>query len=139
MRGFVFKLESVLEQRLNVERQRQCELAEVQREIVSLRDEIWSIECVTREACALQRGRADVRMLAAQARFSATMRQKVTLLRERLKSAEGAQAQAQERLVEAAKNRKVIEKLREKQLAKWAEDERKREELAAEEVQRATS
>ena len=136
MGRFIFKLEAVLEQRLQAERRRQGELAQVQRAIINVRSQIASAEKLRRQACALERGHVDVRMLAAQARFAQTMQHKLALLREQLAAAQRDETAAQAALLEAAKGRKVMEKLREKQQAKWNEQEKKREQMASEEAAR---
>jgi flagellar export protein FliJ len=124
MGRFVFKLEAVLEQ------------AEVQRTMQRLRSEIASAERAQRDASVVQRGEVNARMLAAQARFAATMRRKIAILREQLAAAQKNEMAAHAALIDAAKGRKVMEKLREKQQAKWMEQEQKREQSAAEDAAR---
>ena len=135
MGRFTFKLQAVLDQRLHVERQRQCELADVQRGIVAIEKALTEAEVsLSHEGLKLSRGRVDAKMLAAQARFSSAMRKKMARLREQLAAAQRQQETRQGALVEASKARKVMEKLREKQEARWNEDQQKRELVAADDV-----
>lgn len=135
MGRFTFKLQAVLDQRLHVERERQCKLADAQRGVVGIEKELAAAEAsLTGEGLKLSRGRVDARMLTAQARFSSAMRQKMARLREALIAAQREQEAAQGELVEASKARKVMEKLREKQEARWNEDQQRKEDAAADDV-----
>jgi flagellar export protein FliJ len=135
MGRFTFKLQAVLDQRLHFERQRQCELADAQRDLVAIEKQLSAAaESLSREGLKLLRGRVDATVLAAQARFSSAMRQKMARLRKELAAAQRGQETAEGALVEAAKARKVLEKLREKQEARWNEEQHRREIAAADDV-----
>src|SRR5215203_4831206 len=87
MRRFVFKLEGVLEQRKSAEQQRQRELAEAQRQILVLEQEVSAAADAERSSVIMLRGKIDPRTLATHVRFSQVMRQKLSHLREQLESA----------------------------------------------------
>jgi flagellar export protein FliJ len=140
MAHFVFKLEGVLEQRRTVERQRQRDVAEAQRDVMRLERELHDATIAAAEGSIELRGPIDARLLLAQARFESAMRAKVQALKEQVEAARLALSNAQAALTEAAKQRKVLEKLRENQGAAWAQRQRRREAQASDEVaQRMTA
>ncbi len=134
MARFVFKLDGVLRQRKQVERMKQRELAVVQAEMNRLQEQIRSLEASVQTATADVRsnrltGVLDMSFLAAHRRFmNSTQRQgmqlvqRAALLQRQLDACRLAVA-------EAAKQRKIIEKLREKKFEDWKAD-RSRKELA---------
>src|SRR5215208_357386 len=115
MPRFVFKLEGVLDQRRHVEQQRQRDLAEAQLQILTIEREVEKAAASQESASVPLRGRIDPRTLAAHVRFSQVMRQKLSKLREQLGAAREDLATAHAALIEASKQRKVLEKLQEKQ------------------------
>ena len=139
MRRFVFKLEGVLEQRRQAERQRQRELAQTQRRIMMLQHDLEDVAAQEKLGSTPLRGRVDPRTLAMQVRFWQVMHQKLDGLREQLDAARSELASAQAALVESSKQRKVIEKLQEKQQARWLAEQQKRETAANDEVAQRVS
>jgi len=127
MRRFVFKLASVLEQRRHAERQRQRDVAQFQRQIIQLDAQINEVAVAERSSSVRLRGKVDPRTLAIHVRFSQVMRQKLSTLRGQLDAAKGDLNAAQASLVEASKQRKVLEKLEERQRASWITEQQKRE------------
>jgi flagellar export protein FliJ len=107
MARFTFKLEAVLEQ-----------LAAVSRT----------------SAAELRSGRLSAAALAAHQRFILSIRHKSAALKGGLGGAERDLHDAQAALTEAAKQRKVMEKLREREHAKWAEQQRRRDAQEADDV-----
>jgi flagellar FliJ protein len=134
MARFVFKLEGVLDQRRHVEQQRQRDLAEAQLQILAIEREVEKAAASQESASVPLRGRIDPRTLAVQVRFSQVMRQKLSQLRHHLAAARDDLATAQAALIEASKQRKVLEKLHEKQQARWAEEQQRREAAAHDEM-----
>jgi flagellar protein FliJ len=134
MRRFIFKLEGVLDQRKQIEQQRQRDLAEAQLQILTIEREVEKVAVSQESASVPLRGRIDPRTLAVQVRFSQVMRQKLSKLRQQLLTAREDLATAQAALIEASKQRKVLEKLQEKQQARWTEEQQRREAAAHDEM-----
>jgi flagellar FliJ protein len=127
MRQFVFKLEGVLEQRQQVENRCQRSLAEAHRQVIWIEQQIDDAARAEKSATTPLRGRLDPRTLATQVRFSQVMRQKLSALREQLDAARHDLTTAQAALTEAAKQRKVLEKLQERQQARFVQEQQKKE------------
>src|SRR5687767_4639772 len=87
MRRFVFKLEGVLEQRKSFEQQRQRDLAEAQRQILVLEQELTAATEAEKSSAITLRGKIDPRVLATHVRFSQVMRLKLSKLRDQLDAA----------------------------------------------------
>jgi flagellar protein FliJ len=134
---FSFKLQGVLEQRKSAERQRQRDVATAQHLLLKLQAEIDALAAVSRSsAIELRAGRLSAAALAAHQRFVLSMRHKAGALKQQRRDAERDLHDAQAALTEAAKQRKVMEKLREREHAKWAEQERRRDAQDADDVAR---
>jgi flagellar FliJ protein len=133
---FTFKLESVLEQRRHVERQRQRDLAAAQRKVLGLQAELDALVAVRRASAKdlRTRGKLSAAALAAHQRFAAGTRHKVAALDRAIADARRELEAAQIALLEAAKQRKVIEKLREREQMRWASEMRKRETAESEDI-----
>src|SRR5437867_2965313 len=137
MPKFTFKLAGVLEHRKQLERQRQRELAVAQQKVLGVQAEIDALNAVKRSSSDhLRTGRLTAASLAAHQRFAAAMRQKATSLARQLDHARHEVEGAQLTLLEAAKQRKIMEKLRERELARWTEAQQRRESAEADEVAR---
>jgi flagellar FliJ protein len=128
---FVFKLASVLKQRLHVERQRQRDLAERQAHLSSLQLQLKQLNervSATNEDVRNNHltGKLDMGFLAAHRRFVAAMQRGALEIVQRMAVAQKQVDEALAALAEAAKQRKAIEKLRERQFERWrAEQDRK--------------
>ncbi len=137
MARFTFKLEAVLEQRKGVERQRQRDVATAQHALLKLQAEIDALAAVSRSsAIELRSGRLSAAALAAHQRFILSMRHKAKSLKQQHADAERELNDAQVALTEAAKQRKVMEKLREREHAKWADQQRRRDAQEADDIAR---
>ena len=137
MPRFTFKLEGVLEQRKNAERQRQRDVAAAQQMLLKLQAELDALAAVSRSsAIELRSGGLSAAALAAHQRFVLSMRHKAGALKQQRAGAERELRDAQAALTEAAKQRKVMEKLREREHAKWSEQQRRRDAQDADEVAR---
>jgi len=132
MPRFIFKLEGVLRQRKQWERERQREVAAsrqqarlVEEELRSLNQSLkGTVEDVRRNRLT---GRLDLSFLAAHRRFAAAMQRKGDSLVQRLANL-GRQIETQQlALAEAAKRRKAIEKLKERRWEQWLAEQSKRE------------
>ncbi|HEV8604144.1 MAG TPA: flagellar export protein FliJ [Tepidisphaeraceae bacterium] len=124
MKGFEFKLEGVLEHRRNIENEKQRALAEVLAEMQRLKNELAELDRVARGATADLRenrlvGRLDMSFLAAHRRFTGSVQRKAIALAQKMALVQRQIDEARSTLSEAAKQRKIIEKLRERQLERW--------------------
>lgn len=139
MAKFVFKLQGVLRQRELIERQRQREMAELQRQMTvleqSLRDLNGSVQTSTDDLRVNHlTGKLDMNFLAAHRRYLVAMQRQGMELAQRMALLQRQMNEAREQLADAARDRKVIEKLREKQLERWKVEESRRELAEMDEV-----
>jgi flagellar FliJ protein len=139
MAKFAFKLEGVLRHRKQVEEQRQRDLAVVQAMLTELEAELRGLDGVVRESLADLRenrlvGRLDMHFIGAHRRFMLATQRKAAGLIERMAGVQREVEAARKLLVEAATQRKVIEKLREKQLERWKAELARKEMAEQDEV-----
>ena len=132
MAKFVFKLDGVLNLRLRTEQQAQRAAAERQAEVNRVTDELRHLNADLQSAADELRahhltGRVDVGYLAAHRRFTADVTRRGSALMAKIALAERSAAEAKARLAEAAKQRRILEILRDKQHARWRADETRRE------------
>lgn len=139
MPTFRFSLQTVLRQRELAEQQRQREFGVVQQEYAALEAELRTMDESVKAATDDLRdkhlvGRISVEYLSAHRRFTLAMQrraiehaQKMSAVRQRLDAARAA-------LVEAAKGRKAMEKLRERRHDDWKADQDRRDAAATDEV-----
>jgi flagellar FliJ protein len=139
MPKFQFQLEGVLRHRKNVEKEKQRALAEAMTRMSALKDQLAGLDQTVQQANAEMRdgrlvGRLDLTLLAAHRRFlAATQRQAVGLAQKMALVQRDIDA-ARLALLEAAKGRKTIEKLREKQFEQWRSEMLKKEDRQTDEV-----
>jgi flagellar FliJ protein len=124
MARFVFRLEAVLDTRRLAEQQRQRELAEVSAQMVALQNELRALNETADLATSDIRqnrliGQLDMAFIAAHRRYMGAVQRKALELVQRMALVQRQLDQARAALGEAAKQRKIIERLREKQLARW--------------------
>lgn len=124
MPKFVFPLQGLLRQRKHVEQQRQRELAEKQAVVTALEGELRSLEQTVSTAVEDVRknrlvGTIDLHFLAAHRRFMLGMQRRAMELAQKIAAARKQADEARQLLSEAAKARKVVEKLRERQFERW--------------------
>ncbi len=139
MAKFIFKFDGVLRQREHVETQRQRELAVVQLEMTKLQNELRELnESVQGSTDDLRdnhlTGRLDLNFLAAHRRFMLAMARKGAGLVQQVAGVQKRLEVAQAALAEAAKQRKIIEKLREKSLERWKADLARKEMMETNEI-----
>jgi flagellar FliJ protein len=134
MAKFKFQLEGVLRQRKQLERLRQRELAVVQAELNQLTAQLKELESNTQSATQDLRinrltGKLDMTFIAAHRRFMVSVQRQGMALVQKMSIVQKKIDEARLNLFEAAKGRKIIEKLREKQFERWKQ-ELSRKELA---------
>ena len=139
MTRFVFTLDSVLRQRKHVEQERLRDLAACQSEMTRLQAELKALNDAIRAGAADMKanhltGPIDVAYLAAHRRFTVAMQRKGLSLVQDMARQQRKVDEAQARLAEAARERKVMEKLREKQFERWREEVERKERADADEV-----
>jgi flagellar FliJ protein len=136
---FVFKLEGVLRHRANIEEQRRRELAAIQAEMAMLEKELAELDAAMRASETDLRqnrlvGRLDLAFLAAQRRYAIAMQRKAIALAQKMAGVRPKLELARANLAEAAKQRKIIEKLRDRQLTRWKQEQAHHELLELDDV-----
>lgn len=139
MAQFHFQLEGVLEHRERVEKDRQRELAAAQTEMVRLDGELQAMNRDVQQSTADVRdhhlvGRLDMTYLAAHRRYMLGMRRKVFALAQKIAAQQQVVDAARRALAEASKQKKILEKLKEKQNRRWNEELARREAGALDEL-----
>ncbi len=132
MARFVFKLEGVLRQRKHEEQQRQRDLAEKQLQLAELQRSLQQVQQNVQAANDDLRsnrllGRLDMSFLAAHRRYLGAMQRQGIGLMQRIALGQRLVDESRIQLGEAAKRRKVIEKLRERQFERWRSQINRRE------------
>lgn len=131
MPGFVFRLEALLTHRQQLEKDRQRRVAQVQQEVqvlVRLIQETQARISAENRTLGVKEltGKLDLQYIAHEKRFVGALQVKITLAVQKLAGLEQVLAGARAELLAAARARKIIEKLREKQFQRWrAQLERK--------------
>jgi flagellar FliJ protein len=139
MAGFSFSLEVVLEHRRLVERQRMGDLAGAQREYGVLEEELRRMNDAVQAAVEdLRRNRLvgvlDTAFLAAHRRFTNAAGRRAQEIVQKMAQAQRRVLEAKGRLAQAAKERKAVEKLRERKQAEWSAEAARREFAELDEV-----
>ena len=139
MARFVFALESVLRQRTHVERERMRDLAVCQGEMTRLQAELRALNDVMQASAADMKanrltGPIDVSFLAAHRRYAVAMQRKGNSIVQDMARQQRKVDEAQRLLAEAAKERKVMEKLRERHFERWMAEAARKEQADADEV-----
>lgn len=124
MPTFIFQLEAVLRHRKQLEQQRQRALAEVMVQMNRLQSELQALNETVRHSNARMRadhltGTLDLGFLAAHRRFMLATQRKALTLMQRMTLLQRQVEEARRLLADAAKYRKVIEKLKERHRDRW--------------------
>lgn len=132
MARFVFRLRAVLKQRRWVERERQRELSAAQRAVQQAMSELAQLQQEVRDANDFARqglsvGRVNVGLLAQHRLYLAAAGQRMQEIARRIEQARQEMSAAQQRLADAARQRRVIELLRDRQLQQWKAEQDRRE------------
>lgn len=139
MARFEFGLQTVLEQREVEETLCKRDLFEAQVAERRLLNDLALVESQIRSANDTMRsehlvGTLRPVLIATHRRYLVAMRQQVIALAEKIATARITVEARQRKLAEAAKNRKAIELLRDKQRSRWIADQNRRELAAADDV-----
>ena len=132
MAKFTFQLQGVLQHRERLEREKQREFALAQAERVRIQNELKMLdESVQRATDDLRRnhltGKIDLSFLTAHRRFILSTQRRGVALIETLNTAQKAVDTARHALAEAAKQKKILEKLKERQYQRWVEEQARKE------------
>ena len=132
MPRFKFQLEGVLEHRKNIEEEKQRALAGVLAEMQRLKNELVELDQVARGAVTDLRenrltGHLDMSFLAAHRRFTGSVQRKAVAIAQKMALVQRQIDEARAALGAAAKDRKIIEKLRERQLERWQGQQHRQE------------
>jgi flagellar FliJ protein len=132
MPRFVFTLESVLRHRTFAEQERLRDLAVAQSEMTRLQAELKALNDSMRDSAREMKanhltGTLDVNYLAAHRRYTVATQRQGLLLAQEMARQQRKVDDAQRLLAEAAKERKVIEKLKERQFERWKQDAARKE------------
>jgi flagellar FliJ protein len=140
MSRFVFRFEALLRQRAQMEQRCQRDLAELQSRAAQLASGLAAAGAQLRETTRIvdanRIGRLDTKLLIDGARFERAVGQKIDRLKLEMASLEPRLLRAREALLEASKQRKMLEKLREAQKVDWLAAREKAELRAVNELQR---
>ena len=79
-------------------------------------------------------GKIDLAFLAGHRRYVMSMQRKAMAIAEKMAGVKNLTDAARRNLIEAAKQRKIVEKLRERQLARWTSDAAQSETAAMDEA-----
>ena len=139
MAKFVFQLDGVLRQRKLAEEQKQRELAVVEAEMTALEAQLRELDQSVQSTTADVRtnhltGRLDLNFLAAHRRYIAATQRKALELAERMAAVQVRLDAARKTLADAARERKIIEKLREKREAEWKAAQARKDMAALDEI-----
>src|SRR5688572_9817014 len=132
MPKFVFQLDAVLRHRKMIEEQRQRELGAVQTVMAAMGAELRSIDEAAKDVADEVRnnrltGTLDMTFLAAHRRYLLAMQRKAVALAQRMAAQQQLVDSARRQLAEAAKQRKIIEKLKERQHERWKFEQSRKE------------
>jgi flagellar FliJ protein len=139
MSKFVFNLESVLRHRTFAEQERMRDLAVAQAEMTRLQNELKALnESMQASAQDMKAnhltGSLDVNYLAAHRRYTVATQRRGMMLVQEMGRQQRKVDEAQRLLAEAAKERKILEKLKERHLERWKAEQSRRELADADEV-----
>jgi flagellar FliJ protein len=139
MARFEFRLEALLTHRRQVEKDKQRRVAIVQQEIQVIVRQIQETQArIVAENRTLGAkeltGPLDMQYIAHEKRFVGNLHVKIVLAMQKLAAVEQTLAGARAELLAAARDRKVIEKLREKQWARWRADQERKEAAVIDEI-----
>ena len=127
MKRFRFRLQRVMDARVTIERQRQRDMAEAQGELADQQKKLKELEAELEETERDQRNMVQRPVKAGDAliqhRWHRELRTRIRVQQEQVAKAATKVEEARVRLVEASKDRKVLEKLKERRLEEYHKEE----------------
>ncbi len=129
----------MLTRRRQLEKEKQLKVAQMGQEIQAL---VWQLQQLQARIVEENRslsakeliGPLDMNYIAHEKRYVGNLHVKIVLGMQKLAGIEKSMAAARGELLEAARARKVIEKLRERQLARWRADQERKEAAVLDEI-----
>ena len=139
MAQFKFKLQPILRHRETLERERQRDYALALAKVKDLQDQLTNLNQILTDTNADVRdnrltGKIDVNFITAHRRYLLGVQRKAMDLVTQIANAQSQAETARANLAEAAKQKKVLEKLREKQEQRWKDETARKEAIALDEV-----
>jgi flagellar FliJ protein len=139
MAKFIFQLDGVLRQRKHVEDQRKRELSVIQQQMSMLDAELRALDASVRTAEDDLRqnrlvGKIDLAFLAAHRRYAFAMQRKAMGIAQKMAGVQVQLEKAQRLAAEASKQKKILEKLRERRFARWREQLERRDLIEMDEI-----
>lgn len=132
MPKYVFQLDALLRHRKHLEQERQRDLAVVQGKMSRVQDELNQMNETLAVAMRDLRenrlvGRVDVHFLAAHRRYILATQRKAHAIAQEMAQIQREVDEARTALTQAARDHKMVDKLREKHKARWDADQARRE------------
>lgn len=139
MARFEFRLEALRQHREQIEKEKQRKLAAVGQQIQAVLGHIKETQTrIAEENRTLGTkeltGSLDMQYIATGKRYVGNLHLRIALAMERLRDLEKQHAAARAELLNAATDRKVIEKLREKQLTAWRQELERKDAAQTDEI-----
>jgi flagellar protein FliJ len=139
MARFEFKLEALLTHRAQIEKDKQRRLAQIQQQMQAALRKIQDAQTRIREenrtlGTKELTGMLDMQYIAHEKRFVGALTMRIALAQQEIAALELTQATARKELLAAAQARKVIEKLKERQLARWRQEQERKEAAVMDEI-----
>src|SRR5437764_5779084 len=139
MARFEFHLEGVLRHRMNVEHHRQRDLALVEAQMLPLEAQLAALDAQVQTSNADLKqnrlmGKIDLNFLAAHRRYLGATQRRAMEIAEKMAVVQRKLDRARQALIDAARDRAVLEKLREKQQTAWQAELDRKEVAALDEV-----
>lgn len=139
MATFSFALQAVLEQRKRLQDQCQREVAELLAGIMTLKNQLASLNAAIGIGTTEMRrgnlvGKIDLAYWAAHHRFIAAMQHKATVITQEISALKAKLATARQRLSTAAVQYRTVEKLRQRQSARWQQEHSRKEMIGLDEI-----
>lgn len=136
---FIFGLETLLDMRKQVEKDKKLALAQVQQRIAAVQKQIQDAHAaITRQNRQLAQeklvGRLDLSYISTEKRYVNSLHVLIAQCLQKLVEEERHLATARAALLAAARDRKVLEKLREKQHARWLAEQNRIESAQLDEI-----
>jgi len=124
MRRFVFSLQKVLEYRQRLEEQAIRAFAEAQAQLMHEQAVLHKL-LIEREEClrrSHRRQHLSVELLAVEQTYLSALEERIEQQRQRVAEAEKVLEEKRQALIEAQRERKTMERLREKQYEEWRQE-----------------
>jgi flagellar protein FliJ len=139
MAKFLFQLEGVLRHRQHVEREKQRAFAQRSAVVAALTKELREMDRQLQTATSDLRqnrltGAIDLSFLAAHRRYALSMQRRAIEQARKIAQAQQLAEAAQAELVAAARDRKIIEKLRERRYSQWQAEQARKEAVQLDEI-----